>query len=430
MILADVAILFFGLIGHAALWVGLINRLHGTGIPREVVKAATLALLVALATVPLAFAAMVYIHDLPWLRPTAWEPMPFVLRIYRAFCLCLGVAMALRLGWRSLPQRGPVLCRTGASQRLRVADGLDAHPVSNPLRRALTRVPGNQCLELEVVEKTLEIPRLPPALDGLVIAHLTDLHFTGGISRPFFQEIVRLTNELQADLVAVTGDLVDKVHCIDWIPNTLGRLEAPHGVYAILGNHDLRVKRELGRLRQTLVDAGLVDLGNGWQHIEIAGARVLLAGNELPWISPAAGAHDFPSREEDRSGLRLLLAHTPDQFRWAQLREFDLVLAGHTHGGQIRLPGVGAIMCPSLHGVKYACGTFYAPPTMMHVSRGLSGLDAVRFFCRPELVKLVLRSPSVMRHPEPTASAAGVEEPRESTNSSQRPRREQVGSRD
>lgn len=406
MILVDLTILFFGLVGHAALWIGLINRLHGTGIPRAVVKAATLALLVGLAAVPLGFLALVYIHDLPWLRPTGWQRLPLPARVYGAVSLLAGAAMALRLAWRSRPLRDPLLCRTGASQRHRIGDYLDAHPVANPFRRALARVPGNQCLELEVVEKSIEIPRLPAALDGLVIAHLTDLHFTGGISRSFFQEIVRLANEMRPDLIAVTGDLVDKAHCIDWIPDTLGRLEAPHGVFAILGNHDLRVKGELGRLRQTLGDAGMVDLGKTWRHVAIGGTRVLLAGNELPWIRPTAGAVDFPSRQVDAAAPRLLLSHTPDQFAWARRHEFDLVLAGHTHGGQIRLPAIGAIVCPSRHGVKYAAGTFYEPPTVMHVSRGLSGLDAVRFCCRPELVRLVLRSPSAQRSATADVSAA------------------------
>jgi predicted MPP superfamily phosphohydrolase len=70
------------------------------------------------------------------------------------------------------------------------------------------------------------------------------------------------------------------------------------------------------------------------------------------------------------------------------------MLAGHTHGGQIRFPGIGAILAPSRYGVRYAAGTFHLPPVVMHVSRGISGLQPLRFNCLPELTKLVLLAPA------------------------------------
>lgn len=406
MALTDVVLLGFGLVGHAAIWIGAINRLHGLALPRPLVRWTTLLLLLVLTTLPLGFAALLYIHDLPWLRPTDWGTLAILPRCYAWTSFGVGLLMTVRWLWRSRPQSGAKLCQCGTVERLRPGDRLAAHPVGNPLRRVIARFPGNQCLDLEVVEKTLVVPQLPAALDGLTIAHLTDLHFTGGISKSFFQEIVKLTNAMGPDLVAVTGDLVDKADCIDWIPETLGRLEAPHGVYAILGNHDLRVKRELPRLQQTLSQAGLVDLGRGHRHLDIAGMRVLMAGNELPWIRPTGDAHAFPSRQSGDAAVRVLLSHSPDQFPWARRHGFDLMLAGHTHGGQIRVPYVGALLCPSLHGVKYACGVFHEAPTVLHVSRGLSGLDPVRFFCAPELVRLVLRSPAVKQLSAATPAAA------------------------
>jgi hypothetical protein len=409
MIGLDLGLLLLGCLGHAALWIGWINRLHGFALPRTLIKLATIFLLAGLAIVPLGYLAALVIFDLPWFSPSEWSPLPRTLRVYGMLSVVVGVFVALRFVWRLRPHPGHGMCRILDSQRVYPADRLDKHPVTNPLRRAMTRIPGNQVLELEIVEKTLEVPRLPPALDGLVIAHLTDLHYDGGISQAYFQEIVRLTNELRPDLVAVTGDLVDKVACIDWIPDTLGRLEAPQGVYAILGNHDVRVKQQLPRLRKTLTDAGMVDLGRSCHNVVIAGVNVLLAGNELPWIRNAGELPDHSASGTADPSVRVLLAHSPDQFHWARQRDFDLMLAGHTHGGQIRVPGVGALLCPSLHGVKYASGTFYVPPTVMHVSRGLSGLDPVRFYCRPELVRLVLRSPTA--RPEALTRAAAESEP-------------------
>jgi uncharacterized protein len=99
-----------------------------------------------------------------------------------------------------------------------------------------------------------------------------------------------------------------------------------------------------------------------------------------------------PPRTADGSQLRILLSHSPDQFAWARRWDFDLMLAGHTHGGQIRLPIVGPVVCPSRHGVKYAGGTFYSYPTLMHVSRGISAEAPIRLNCRPELSRLVLQT--------------------------------------
>jgi hypothetical protein len=89
--------------------------------------------------------------------------------------------------------------------------------------------------------------------------------------------------------------------------------------------------------------------------------------------------------------FRIAVAHSPDQFGWARYYDFDLMLAGHTHGGQIRFPLIGPVFSPSHHGVRYAAGTFYQPPTLMHVSRGLSGTRPLRFNCPPELARLNLR---------------------------------------
>lgn len=393
----DFGLLCLGLVGHAALWMGWINRLHGIALPRPLIKGTTIVLLAGLAAMPLGYLAAAIVYEVPWYAPAAWGVLPQPLRVYGMLSALIGLFVTLRFVWRLRPDPGAHLCRVASSLRVAPAGRLDQHPVPHPLRRALTRLPGNQVLELEVVEKTLEVPRLPAALDGLVIAHLSDLHYDGGISRAYFQEVVRLTNDLRPDLVAVTGDLVDKADCIDWIPDTLGRLEAPQGAYAILGNHDVKVKQHLPRLRQTLSDAGLVDLGRRWRRVEIAGVQVLLAGNELPWIRPAGPLFDTSAADDADAALRLLLSHSPDQFAWAQQRSFDLMLAGHTHGGQIRVPGIGALLCPSLHGVKYASGTFYSHPTVMHVTRGLSGVDPVRFFCRPELVRLVLKAPRAVQ---------------------------------
>ena len=137
---------------------------------------------------------------------------------------------------------------------------------------------------------------------------------------------------------------------------------------------------------------GFNDLGGRWQSLLIKQRQIVLAGNELPWFVPAADMKSCPANYRHGRPLRIALTHSPDQIEWCRNNDFDLMLAGHTHGGQIRLPVIGPVFSPSRFGVKYSAGTFFEDPTLMHVSRGLSGTRPLRFNCTPELTKLILRS--------------------------------------
>jgi uncharacterized protein len=169
----------------------------------------------------------------------------------------------------------------------------------------------------------------------------------------------------------------------------LGQLSARHGAYFILGNHDRSV--DVVRLRRSLTHSGLIDLGGRWLQVELRGTPVVLAGNERPWIASSADLQSCPP-PAPAGPLRIALAHTPDQFAWARANHIDLLLAGHTHGGQICIPPLGAIFTPTAQGVKYISGVFYRPPTILHVSRGISGDTPIRWNCRPEIAHLRLRA--------------------------------------
>ncbi|MBC7924460.1 MAG: hypothetical protein H7039_02280 [Bryobacteraceae bacterium] len=114
-------------------------------------------------------------------------------------------------------------------------------------------------------------------------------------------------------------------------------------------------------------------------------APVVLCGDETPWM----GTHPDLSSVSTES-FRILLSHTPDNITWARQQRIDLMLSGHTHGGQIRLPILGPIYSPSRFGCRYSAGVFWLAPTLLHVSRGLSGREPIRYNCPPELTKLVL----------------------------------------
>lgn len=295
-------------------------------------------------------------------------------------------------GWRrsngdqtlSIRLRGEKYCQVQS-----VGDSPRERPRNGNGRHFLLRLPGNESLMCEQVDVGIRVARLPKHLDGMTIVHLSDLHFTGRIGLDYYNQAVEHTNGLRPDLIFVTGDIVDRPDCIADAAAVLSRLRAQHGVFFVLGNHDLRA--DANAVRKSLSDAGLTDVGGRVVRITCDGMSFLIGGNELPWFGPPP---DFAKavNGDRRAPLRLLLAHTPDQFSWAIRNEVDLMLAGHTHGGQICLPGLGPIIAPSAKGVRYAHGLHYCRPTAMYVTRGLAGEFPVRYFCPPELTRIILFS--------------------------------------
>jgi hypothetical protein len=276
------------------------------------------------------------------------------------------------------------------TQELDVRQLVDEPLLARGLPRLLGGLPYNQVVRPWFQEKQLIVPRLAAADDGLKIAHITDLHMSGRIDKRYFEQVFDRVNQWQPDIVAVTGDLVERTRCLDWIPTTLGRLRAQGGVFFVLGNHDLKV--DCRALREALTAEGMNDVGSRWCEARVGDRSLYIGGNELPWFGPPADMSDCPPRNVSGGPFRLLLSHSPDQFDWACQREFDLVLAGHCHGGQVRFPLVGAVLAPSLHGTRYVAGVFRRGDTVLHVSRGVSGLAPFRFNCPPEVSLLTLKA--------------------------------------
>ncbi len=255
----------------------------------------------------------------------------------------------------------------------------------------LAKIPGNQATQLALEHVCLKFENLPKALEGLKVVQLSDLHLTGQVRIEYFQELVRRVNELEPDLILITGDLVDEVHCLDWIEPIFGQLNSKSEVLYVFGNHDLRIK-DSKRFRERLKNAGLTDVGGNWKILEINGCKVGFAGNELPWFG---GAENLPFEPDESVDFKILLSHSPDQLEWAEPYRFDWMLAGHTHGGQIQFPLIGPIVAPSKFGVKYASGAFDLGHMLMYVSRGISGDEAIRISCPPEVGVFTLSSSTV-----------------------------------
>jgi predicted MPP superfamily phosphohydrolase len=385
----DFLLLTLGAVGHVVLWVALVNRSHGLGISRRWVNLITLACIFLFAAMPLVVAAAIIAVRQP--HPTAAIVMLYSAAwIYVLACaaVCI-VAGVQRLWWRfHAERRGPLV--SNHSTTIDVAQHV-AEPLTSPgFATWLARIPGNEVLSIEIQNKEVALPRLAPQHAGLRIAHLADLHMSGRLTKAYFRHVVEETNRCEADIIAITGDIIECDHCLDWIPDTLGRLRAASGVYYVLGNHDRRVGER--RLRAALSGAGLIDLGGTTQSTSVRNTSIILGGNELPWHRPAADFSRCPPHDEQGLPLRIALVHSPDQFDWACANDVDLMLAGHVHGGQVCLPLLGPITAPSFYGVRYAAGTFCKGDTVMHVSRGTSSLTPIRWNCPPEIAVLTLRA--------------------------------------
>ncbi len=257
------------------------------------------------------------------------------------------------------------------------------------IMRRIALLPGNEQFTIEVSTKTYRLPGLPATWDGLAIVHLSDLHFYHSVAKDYFKLVCEQAAKLQPDIYIFSGDLLDDVRRLDWLPETLGQLHAPLGQYFVLGNHDwyldpVATRSELARLGWTDLAPHFASIGS---PADSSATPLILCGDETPWMGEHA---DLTSAPQD--AFRILVSHTPDNLEWARRHQIDLMLSGHTHGGQVRLPLLGPIYSPSRYGCRYASGVFWRDPTLLYVSRGISGKEPLRYNCPPEVTKLVLRS--------------------------------------
>ena len=381
-------LLIFGFCGHVVFWVILVNRLHAVSWNRLLLDDLTNFCGIALVTLPLIAAGIFWKRGTSaWIGP--WDGILSIVWGWIIFMNVLLVAAAFHKLWLALhsEKRGGLLANH--TNVVDIRKHLEEPLTAPGFPRLLGCLPGNQIGMPRFHEKQILIPRLQDERAGIKIVHLSDLHMSGRITKRYFSEVVERVNQWQPDIIALTGDLIECPACIDWIPDTIGRLRATYGVFFVLGNHDRNIDE--AELRPALTATGLHDLGGRGDDCMIRQTPVVLAGNELPWYHPAVDLADCPRHDEDGVPVRILLAHTPDQFRWAQQQHIDLMLAGHCHGGQVCLPLVGAVLAPSWHGTRYAAGVFQADQTILHVSRGAGELTPFRWNCPSEVALLTLR---------------------------------------
>jgi predicted MPP superfamily phosphohydrolase len=371
------------IVGHTAILINGVNLWYGRALPRQLL--AVIRAIHALL-VPLVLLAYWWVYSWNIEGAFAWGS-PSFLRLfapaYAAVCMVVAYGFLPIITIVRIARRPSALLQNH-TRTIDVAAKLGYKPLGRSKYQWMGRLPGNEIYKVDFAEKTLRLPRLPAALDGLTILHLSDLHFSGTPDRDFYYEAMDVCRAWEPDVVAISGDIVDSDHHHRWILPLLSRLRWRHAAFAILGNHDMWHEPNL--VRRRVKRLGIEMLGNSWKCINIRGESIVVIGNEAPWVRPAPDLKGCPA-----GVFRLCLSHTPDNIHWARQHEIDLVLAGHCHGGQIRLPGFGSVLVPSRFGRRYDCGTFDEGPTVLHVVRGLAAQHPLRYNCRPEIALLVLK---------------------------------------
>jgi len=381
-------------LGHGYLWIGIVNWFHAWSGPRKIVDGVTLLCLLAFVLLPIAIILSWKELDLATFDATfnvfqfPIFSRLFSLRSYMLFCALWGAAQWVLGRAYSRASNNPSTLVHWRQEKAGLTAELGNDEFSGAFSKLLGKVPGNQVFQLTIDRKRLAIPDLSPNHVGLKIAHISDLHMTGRIGPRWYEQVAEQVNPLQADVIAVTGDIVEHKDCWPWLANSLGKLRAKHGVYFIMGNHDFYLDTK--QTKKRLEAQGLICLSERRIDVEWNGAPVILAGNERPWGPGSVDLSEESNKNSAQLPLRLLLMHTPDQFAWACQQNVSLALAGHTHGGQLRFPLLGPIACPSRYGTRYACGVFRRGKTVMHVTRGISGKTPLRWNCPPEIALLEL----------------------------------------
>ena len=251
--------------------------------------------------------------------------------------------------------------------------------------------------QLDLERRTISIARLPEAFHGLRIAQISDIHLAEYTEPWFVEQAVRMVNRLKPDIVLLTGDFIcmgpiNKSSAEKYAPlcaELMGKIECPHR-YGVLGNHDWMVNGDL--VVASMASVGIPILHNTSLPFERDGARIWIAGimDALSWESDVNAA--IPkTADKDREPV-ILMAHEPDILpAVARLNAFDLMVSGHTHGGQVRLPFLPPLLLPPL-GKRFVEGHFRMGRTQLYVNRGIGSVGLpFRFRCPSEVTELTLQ---------------------------------------
>ncbi len=252
---------------------------------------------------------------------------------------------------------------------------------------------------IEVSEHSITLPGLPGGFGSLRVAHLTDIHHGLFLPLQAVIDAVELVNRLEPDVVALTGDFVTYSRAyIEPVAEILGTLRPRCGIFAVLGNHDFRVGADA--VTRALRKRGIEVLRN--RHSIIHPSTGADGGLYVAGIDDIGYRADLPRslRGIPSGAPTVLLSHNPRIIRRAARTGVGLVLSGHTHGGQVKLPLVGSIYGRSPERLRFKSGMDVLGGTQIYVSRGIGTVVLpLRYRCPAEIPLFHLQPAQAAAHP-------------------------------
>ena len=239
---------------------------------------------------------------------------------------------------------------------------------------------------IETKEVVIQSDQVPQNFDGKKIVFVTDIHCSQFFSEERVQSLVDQVNALDPDMVLLGGDYVtDDTSYLEPCFSQLSKLNAPLGVYGVMGNNDPK-----NATITAMENANITYIGNKGLWVEENGEKIRIGGvgdldTDVPYQGPTIGA-------VTQNDFVILVSHKPDYFPLANKQKIDLVLAGHTHGGQVTLFGLWAPFYNSRYGQEYVSGIKKSGNSTMIISNGIGTVNApVRFFAKPQIVVVTLK---------------------------------------
>jgi predicted MPP superfamily phosphohydrolase len=246
-----------------------------------------------------------------------------------------------------------------------------------------------EATELPMMRRvTLTHPLLPPAFDGMRVVQVADVHAGMFMPPERLARVRSLVENLAPDLVVFTGDQLDRRQVdADFFVHGFAGIQAPLGVFGVLGNHDHLAGPQLALAAMEAV--GITPLVNESATLARGSSRILIAGVDDLDAVPGWGP-DFTAAHRGEADFRLLLCHQPNGWRAARAAGANVTLAGHTHGGQIAVPSRGLNLARL--STPYVAGPYERDGQLLYVSRGIGvGAVPLRFGVPPEVDLLILR---------------------------------------
>ena len=338
-------------------------------------------LLVALAWMISGAAAYLYILNRLLIQARDKRFKSFMIRAGGLLSVAISAAVGWRAGasrWSIIPTIALIVTAAGEMRRLalRARHAGDAPVREEGLALSLARPNTTTDLVLRFYETGVEGWRGP----RVRVAHVSDFHLNHHLPLEYFVESLRRVMQTEPDFVFFTGDFITRARFVPLIKMVLPLARGRWGTFGVIGNHDRWA--ELADVRAAAAAAGIHMLDGQPVRVPLLeNATVVIAGYEHPWAAAGEPVPAFFTPGE----LALVLTHTPDNIPRLEGRGIDAVFAGHYHGGQIRIPGLGSLVVPSKYGRQYDHGHFRFGRTHLFVTSGVGSAEPpVRIWCPPD----------------------------------------------